>query len=507
MLRIRDYKKLSINEQQKILNDLKNLYLNTYLCRDEIIKQLNITVDLYRYLNKENGWKRSSKYEYEVQKRIKKLRYGYENPFQDKTKMKQSYQEKLGVDNPFQSKAVKEKIKQTNFNKYGVEYAAQAEDVKNKVKQTKFMRYGNENYNNYEKFKNTITDKYKNRHWNNLHIPNFIFNKDDFNDYLDSFKIKPTITDIMNDISTKKLGSCGYSTLFKWINIYGLNDKIAYYKCHYHSKDEDNIYNYLNNFIDCEISINNHKILNPQELDIYIEKYKLGIEFNGDYWHSNIYKDKLYHQQKSLRAQEKGIFIYHIFEYEWNDERKRPIIESQLLNLCHKNQNKIYARKCEIKEIKDNNIIRDFLNTNHLQGYRQSKIKLGLFYNNELVSIMTFGKPYLNKSNEYEWELYRFCNKLNTSVVGGFDKLFKYFIRNYNPKNILTYSDFAKGDGHTYEKMGFTKLELTTPNYVWRNKDEVLSRYQTQMKNEVEIMESNGYDRIFDCGNYKWVWE
>lgn len=47
MLRIRDYKKLSINEQQKILNDLKNLYLNTYLCRDEIIKQLNITVDLY----------------------------------------------------------------------------------------------------------------------------------------------------------------------------------------------------------------------------------------------------------------------------------------------------------------------------------------------------------------------------------------------------------------------------------------------------------------------------
>lgn len=67
---------------------------------------------------------------------------------------------------------------------------------------------------------------------------------------------------------------------------------------------------------------------------------------------------------------------------------------------------------------------------------------------------MTFGKPYLNKSNEYEWELYRFCNKLNTSVVGGFDKLFKYFIRNYNPKNILTYSDFAKGDGHTYEKWG-----------------------------------------------------
>ena len=121
---------------------------------------------------------------------------------------------------------------------------------------------------------------------------------------------------------------------------------------------------------------------------------------------------------------------------------------------------------------------------------------------------MTFGKPYLSKSNKYEWELYRFCNKLNTSVVGGFDKLFKYFIRNYNPKNILTYSDFAKGDGHTYEKMGFKKLELTTPNYVWWNNDEqlLLSRYQTQMKDENIIMRDNNYVKIFDCGNNKYIW-
>ena len=506
MYGLREYKKLNINEQYNLVNKLKYLYLNTNLCQDEIMNQLNITINLYRYLNKENGWKRSSKHEYIVQKRIKKIRYGYENPYQDINRMKRAYQEKLGVDNPGQSKEIKEKIKATNLERYGVEYSIQCEKIKEKAKQTKLERYGNENYNNYEKFKNTIDNKYKNRHWNNLHIPDFIFNKNDFEKYLNEFKIKPTIVDIMNDINIKNLGNCGYTTLLKWINIYKLNDKIAFYKNHYHSQYEDEIYKYLINFVDCKVSINNHKVLNPQELDIYIEKYHVGIEFNGDYWHCDIYKDNLYHQNKSLKAKEKGIFIYHIFEYEWNNERKREIIKSQLRNLCHKNENKVYARNCEIKEIKDNNLIRDFLNKNHLQGYRSSKIKLGLFYNDELVSLMTFGKPYLSKSNKYEWELYRFCNKLNTSVIGGFDKLFKYFIKNYNPQSILTYSDFAKGDGHTYEKMGFDCLELTKPNYVWRNKYEVLSRYQTQMKNENEIMESNGYDKIYDCGNYKWEW-
>ena len=240
-----------------------------------------------------------------------------------------------------------------------------------------------------------------------------------------------------------------------------------------------------------------------------IKNPNLGIEFNGSWWHSNLYKETNYHQNKSLKAQEKGIFIYHIFEYEWNDERKRAIIESQLRNLCHKNENRIYARKCEIREIKDTKLVRNFLNTNHLQGFRNSSIKLGLFYNDELVSLITFGKPYLNKSNKYEWELYRFCNKLNTSVVGGFDKLFKYFIRTYKPQLILTYSDFAKGDGYTYEKMGFKNLGLTKPNYVWFNNDtkEVLTRYQTQMKDETKIMEENNYIRIYDSGNNKWLYE
>lgn len=550
--KVKFYKK-SKEKQNIILDKIKNLYLNTDLCRDEIIKELNMSIGLYKYLLHSLNIKRSKEHDYRVQCRIKKIRYGYENPFQDKENMKMCYLDKLGVDNPYKSKKVREKAKKTklekygdeNYNnrekakqtciaKYGVIAPIQNKEIKEKIIQTNIERYGVENVfqskeikekitnNNLEKYgvkystqrkdiitkrQNTINSKYNIKSISQKHLDknilNLLYDKNSLKNFIISIPFyKRTQHEISNELNV------GYTTIGGFIKNYNLdyliNRKISKYELELQDK--------LKNF-DLDLRFRDRKIIYPLEIDIFISKLNIGIEFNGDYYHSynklnnDIRKnDKLYHQQKSLKAQEKGIFIYHIFEYEWNNERKRPIIESQLLNLCHENQNKIYARKCDVKEIKDNNLIREFLNTNHLQGYRQSKIKLGLFYNNELVSIMTFGKPYLSKSNKYEWELYRFCNKLNTSVVGGFDKLFKYFIRNYNPKNILTYSDFAKGDGHTYEKFGFKKLELTIPNYVWINKNEVLTRYQTQMKNEVKIMESNGYDRIFDCGNYKWVW-
>ncbi len=480
---------------------------------------------------------RSNEEKLETQEKTKQTcleRYGVEYVSQNqdiKNKMKKTNLEKYGVEYSFQSEEVKEKIKQawinksnedkrsikekikrTNIDRYGVEYSFQSEYIKEKIKQTNIKRYGYTSYTKTDEFKNKVSNiaKYKRNNLihciNNKHIPDttlkIVSCEKCFKEYINNLdELNKNILYISNNLGYS-LSRTGY-----YINLY--NAKSLIHTMTHHSYYEDEITKYMFSLVNY-IEQNNRKLIYPQEIDLYISDFKLGIEFNGSYWHSYLYKEIRYHQNKSLRALENGSFIYHIFEYEWNDERKRSIIKSQLKNICHKNENKIYARNCEIKEIKDNDLIRDFLDKNHLQGYRSSNIKLGLFYNNELVSIMTFGKPYLNKSNKYEWELYRFCNKLNTSVIGGFNKLFKYFIRTYNPKNILTYSDFAKGDGHTYEKMGFKKLELTKPNYIWWKKsndgDEVLSRYQTQMKNEVEIMEENNYLRIYDCGNFKWEW-
>jgi hypothetical protein len=126
---------------------------------------------------------------------------------------------------------------------------------------------------------------------------------------------------------------------------------------------------------------------------------------------------------------------------------------------------------------------------------------------------MTFGEPRFDKTCDYE--LLRFCNKKNVSAVGGASKLFKHFIKEYEPKSVLSYSHIDKGRGSLYEKLGFKFERITDPGYVWCKGNDVLSRYQCQKhkllaqgfkgNSEKEIMEVRGYFRVFDCGNKVWI--
>ena len=154
---------------------------------------------------------------------------------------------------------------------------------------------------------------------------------------------------------------------------------------------------------------------------------------------------------------------------------KQDIIKAKLKALFDVDQKRIYARKCLIKEISvfDKN---EFLNKYHIQGEDKSKIKLGLFYNDELVAVMTFGKSRLNK--HYEWELIRYATKYK--VIGGAGKLLKYFERNYKPNSIITYADRRFSQGNMYFKLGFNLDHISQPNYIWIKDDKILTRYQTQ---------------------------
>jgi hypothetical protein len=178
---------------------------------------------------------------------------------------------------------------------------------------------------------------------------------------------------------------------------------------------------------------------------------------------------------------------------------------------------KIYARKCEIIEV-DNKTKDDFLNINHLQGMNNSKIKLGLKFKGKLVSIMTFSKPRFNKN--YEWELVRFCNLLNHSVVGGATKLLNYFIKNYNPKNLISYANLRYSNGNLYKKMGFVFKSYTPPSYVYIKNDKIVSRFTCQKKRlskmlehfdenktETKNMADNGYRKMWDCGTMLFVYK
>lgn len=224
---------------------------------------------------------------------------------------------------------------------------------------------------------------------------------------------------------------------------------------------------------------------------------------------------KGFHQDLALTLEEKNQFEYKIFQYEWDDSRKREKIKNQVKNLFGLNSNKVFARKCEVKLV-PSVLAHNFLTDNHLQGPDKSPIRLGLYYEDELVALMTFCQPRFNK--EFEYELGRFCCKADYNVLGGASKLFKYFLKNYNPSNIISYSDIAKTRGNMYASLGFKLHRIAKPNYVWYNGYQYLTRYQCQkhkllkrfpeFKNmsETEIMETLGYYKVEDAGNKVWAY-
>jgi very-short-patch-repair endonuclease len=164
------------------------------------------------------------------------------------------------------------------------------------------------------------------------------------------------------------------------------------------------------------------------ELDEYIEEKKLAIELDGLYWHSDEAKpDPLYHLNKTEMCEKLGIRLIHIFDVEWI--LKNEIVKSRIMSLFGIYSRTIYARSCEVRVLHDKSESGKFQDENHIQGAVWSSIDIGLYYGDELVSLMTFGGCRLDKS--HEWELLRFCSKLNTRVVGGAGKLLKYFEKKY----------------------------------------------------------------------------
>ena len=285
------------------------------------------------------------------------------------------------------------------------------------------------------------------------------------------------------------------------------------------SKEEKLLGDFIKNELDIEIIRSDRKILEGKEIDILIPSHNIGVEIHGNYWHSELIckEEFTYHLNKTKKSEDKGIQLFQFFEDEI--KHKKDICYSIIRNKLGKALHKIYARKCIIKEveIKDKDL---FLNENHIQGKDKSRIKFGLYFNDELVSLMTFGKP--RQSNKAEWELVRFCNKQNTSVVGAASKLFQYFIKLHNPQSIISYADKRISQGNIYDVLKFEHTHDALPRYHYMHKKNYLKRYHRSnftkdrikklypevdlSMTEWDIMQSLGYDRIWDCGNKVYVW-
>jgi hypothetical protein len=408
----------------------------------------------------------------------------------------------------------------------------------NKIRRTKLLKYGNETYVNPSKARETCIKKYgvinPGQCENVKEKIRIVFLKKYLNKLKTSNRLKGLVIPLFNEndfISTFRTNQYSFQCK-KCNNIFKDNlDDGRIPRClrcfpilSGKSHGELEILEYIKSILPSEdIELNNRNIISPHELDIYISSKNIAIEYDGLFWHSELggKKDRNYHLDKTIKCNEKGIRLIHIFEDEWFD--KRNIVKERLRSMFYLNCVRIHARKCEIKELEYSSV-EPFLSEYHIQKSVKSSINVGLFFNDELISMASFGKPRIamggaNMKDYYE--LLRFCSKSDIIVRGNLSKLVTYFIRKYSPLKITSYADRRWNIGNSYEKAGFSKMGFTVPNY-WYIKNGEIFRWHRfgfrksilykKLKNydpnlsEWQNMQLNGYDRIWDCGNIKYEW-
>ena len=464
-------------------------------------------------------------------------KYGVEN-FNNREQAKQTCLDRYGVESTLSLKDVIKKADDT----YTIKYGGRSNMVKQtvgKAKETKLKRYGNENFNNREQAKQTCLVRYgattyPRRKKEKLPKPKKIITQSD----IDARRIA----------ASKKLAAEYVIDVF-------IRDNILYYKCKCPHLDckfcADKFYTspakishnrhtnkiepctklmpirkdrisdttielYIKRILDdydVQYESNNRSILKGKEIDIYIPSKNIAIECNGIYWHSK--KDIYYHSEKTEQCSNNNIQLITL----WEDQIKKSPekIKSIILSKLGIYDDRIYARKCIIKEVPSKEC-NEFLEEYHLQGKVSSSVRLGLYYNNELVSVMSFGKGRKCLNSKVSYELYRYCCKACIQVVGVASKIFNYFLKKYKPELIESFSANDISNGNLYKYLGFEKLSSSIGYWYI---DKYMNRYHRykfakyilvkegydKNKTEFEIMNERGFYRIYDSGQTKWEWQ
>nr|QMP83408.1 MAG: hypothetical protein [Caudoviricetes sp.] len=399
----------------------------------------------------------------ETRKRTILERYG-EFPFCSKSsveKRKKTCLEKYGTEFPFQNKEIQGKQTQTMSIMYGVENPSKLQEVKDKKTKTCLKNWGTENPNQCEEIhkrkKKTSFEKYG---------VEYFFQSDEFREMSKHFP--------------------------------GSNKSNA----------ESEVLEFLKTIIDSEIEQGNKSILNGKELDILIKDKSIAIEYCGLYWHSNKFRNNTYHKEKFSQCDKQGIRLITLFEDEWL--RNKDLVKIKLSHILNVNvTKKIYARKCFIKLI-DYKEKSEFFNKYHIQGNGNSSVNIGLYFESELVSCMSF-----KKRKQGVFELDRYATKYN--VVGGFGKLLSYFKSSYDWNEIITFADLRWHNGEVYKLFGFELDKIINPDYCYYINNKRSHKFNFRKKaiqkkfpdmyddtlSESENMKNIGILKIYDCGKIR----
>lgn len=402
------------------------------------------------------------------------------------------------------------KGRETLYNRYGVTNPGKLPGHSDKVKHTNLEKYGNECYFLSEEGKQKVK-KQRVEKWS-------IFSQENDIEVTD---VVPGVLNRPNQRIHYRCTQCNTSDIiphetFKWRIFHYQSACATCLNLDTGSVKETQVYEYIKSIYQGTIKRNDRELLAGKEIDIVLPDLKIGIEFNGLYWHSDhIITDKDHHRSKFLLAKAAGYRLITIFEDEW--DFSVDIVKAKLRSIVNTTlMDKVYARNTTVKVINDVDAARAFINKNHIQGYAQSSIKIGLFDDTDcLVACMTFSRLSKAKGQRHKdghWEISRYATSKN--VIGGFSKLFSFFVKTYDPKYVLSYSDLRWGEGNTYAHAGFVRGADTTPGYWYHRAARRYHRYglrkqpdEDNTKTEYELRIAQGYTRIWDCGNAKWEWK
>lgn len=396
------------------------------------------------------------------------VQIGYQTEKSVQNRIKSSM-EKYGVDNPFKSSEVHKLARQKMKEKYGVEYGYKSKIIRNKINESIKEKYGVDNIMHSSKYqrkvKQTMFDKYK----------------------VTSGFLTP------NAIKSHKQGTISKINKKCAEELKQITDKQI--------KLEKPIFKYI---YDIQLGENILIDINPTiSHNVYIS-YPYLLKVVKD----NIPVSKEYHLDRLKIAVENGYDLISVFD--WDDWEK--------IKYLLQDKETLYARKLEIKEV-DKKECNEFLNNYHLQNScNGQEVRLGLYKDNELIEIMTFGKPRYNKN--YEWELLRLCTKPEYKVVGGAEKLFKHFIELVNPQSVISYCDNSKFSGEVYTRLGFIQKGKPSPSLHWskgsehitdnllrqRGFDQLFNTDYGKGTSNEELMIEHGWLPIYDCGQMTFIW-
>lgn len=481
-------------------------------------------------------------------------KYGVDHYFKTdefKEKTREFSLEKYGVDHPSKSKEVQNKISQTNIEKYGVDHISKTQDfwisyrnksverygvahplksikIRDKIEDSNMEKYGVDNY-----FKTTEFKEKSKKHFLDKFGVDHYTKSDEYKTYLKSDRYKNVIlknrikfyndkgfTFISNSsregfVLLSKNNSCGHqfeihpTTLQRRIDASIETCTVCNPINSGESSQESNILDFLKE-LDQNVIHSDRTLISPYEINFLIKEKKIAIEYNGLYWHSELNKDKYYHYEKMNRCLSNNYDLINIWEDDWL--YKNDIIKSVVKNRLGLITDKVFARKCDMLIISDKKLVNNFLDNNHLQGKTNWSTAIGLFYDNELVSVIAF------HNNKKRIELVRFCNKINLVVVGSASKLFKKYIKTYDVDEIYSFSESSVFNGGLYTSLNFELNGETPINYWWNvggirrhrfsfNKKKLIKMGGDSNKTEVSIMHDMGNYRVWGCCLKRWVWK